>query len=257
MDFTNDFFIQAQGLIERVFRGRRQELIDASGNIAVERKADNTVVTALDRDIEAELRKALLSFDKSIGIEGEEHGIEGSRKTFWLLDPIDGTESFIRGIPHFRNMATLIDNGEPVFALVYKPVFDEVYVAAKGEGAFRNGVKLSIGERPLSNSILEVHSPGRDHSVWITMEALSQQAKSLSISSDFVRVAEGKRDALIVISDRGGPWDFAPRALLAAEAGGTVANIGSDTYDYTKGQFIVTNPVIFDDVMKIIVDSRK
>jgi myo-inositol-1(or 4)-monophosphatase len=257
MTYTNDFFIQAQGVIERVFRARRQELIDASGNIAIEHKADKTVVTELDRSVETDLRKALLEFDASIGIEGEEHGIEGNRTTFWLLDPIDGTDSFTRGIPHFRNMATLVDNGEVVFTVVYKPVSDELYVAAKGEGAFRNGVQLNIGDRPLHNAKLEVHSPGNDHRTWITLEKLAQQVKGLSISADFVQVAEGRLDGLIVITDRGGPWDFAPRALLIAEAGAKIANIGSDTYNYTNGQFIATNPVIFDDVMQIIVDSQR
>jgi fructose-1,6-bisphosphatase/inositol monophosphatase family enzyme len=112
MEFTNDFFIQAQGVIERVFREFRQELLDASGSVASEAKADKTLVTHLDKKIESELKAALQAFHAAekldIGIEGEEFGAEGSRSTFWLIDPIDGTDAFIRGTSYFRNMATLI-----------------------------------------------------------------------------------------------------------------------------------------------------
>ena len=115
MTLTNDFLMQAQGCIERAMRARRDDILKSYGNAHIDMKSNHTVVTDLDKSLEKEIRKVLLDFDKSIGIEGEEYGIEGSRGTYWLVDPIDGTENFVRGLPFVRNMVTLIDNNKPVF----------------------------------------------------------------------------------------------------------------------------------------------
>jgi myo-inositol-1(or 4)-monophosphatase len=255
MDFTNDFFIQAQGVIERVFRSVREELIAASGNIDTDRKSDNTVVTRLDHEVEAKLREALLAFDGAIGIEGEELGVEGSRDTFWLLDPIDGTDAFTRGLPYYRNMASLIHNGEVIFAMVYRPVTDELYVAAKGDGAFRNGQQIKVSERTLKESRIELHYSKQNPQTWRLLERLSPSVEGLRISGDFLTVAEGKQDALLVYRMKWGTWDSAPRALLIQEAGGRVANLGKTSFDYTDPNFLAANPVIFDELMELIVKT--
>jgi myo-inositol-1(or 4)-monophosphatase len=256
MEFTNDFFIQAQGVIERVFREFRQELLDASGSVASEAKADKTLVTHLDKKIESELKAALQAFHAAekldIGIEGEEFGAEGSRSTFWLIDPIDGTDAFIRGTSYFRNMATLIHEGRAIFTLIYVPVSDELYVAAEGEGAFRNGKPISVSKRTLQHTRLEVHAPVKNMETWQLMGQLAQAVGAVRASGDFITVAEGKVDGLLSYKGGGGVWDFAPRTLLIQEAGGKVANIGSSSYDYRNFDFLAANPVIFDDLMKLI-----
>jgi len=249
---TNDFLIQAQGVIERIFRSYREELISKSGNIDTTLKADKTVVTELDKAIEKELRAALLEFDSSIGIEGEELGIEGSRKTYWLLDPIDGTDSFVRGMPIYRNVATLIDDGQPVFALVYRPAFDELFVAAAGEGVYRNGQLVTIGDRPLERSTLDIMGRLDDPDIQAIIRAIHPKIDGVRRTSDFLSVVQGQLDGQLSFNTGAGPWDFAPRALLIKEAGGRVANIGSDSYDFRINNFLGTNPVIFDDLMKLI-----
>ena len=66
----------------------------------------------------------------------------------WTLDPIDGTEQFIRGIPTCKNLFSLVDNGQPVWALMYMFVRDELWLARKGQGTFCNGTKVSMRYRP-------------------------------------------------------------------------------------------------------------
>ena len=251
MTFDNDFFIQAQGVIERCFRSYRDELISLSGNIETDLKGDKTVVTAKDREVETALSEALQQFDGAIGIEGEEFGISGSRETYWLIDPIDGTESFIRGLPTYRNMASLIDNGQPVFTVVYKPATDELYVAAAGEGAFKNGQPIKVSQRPLERSFIECM--GRlVGDLQPIAEAVTPRIVSWRMTGDFLPTAEGKVDGLLAIGTKAGPWDMAPRALLIQEAGGKVANIGKASYDFTDNNFLATNPVIFDELMELI-----
>lgn len=252
MNFTNDFFIQAQGCIERVFRSRRQEIIKHHGNIKEDIKSNNTVVTELDMAVERDLRSALEKFDPSIGIEGEEFGVSGSRETYWLIDPIDGTEEFVRGLPFVRNMATLIDQKQPVFTVVYKPIDDEVFVAAKGEGAYLNGAKIKVSNRPSGRAWVEFATDFAGPDKAELAHLLSQKILNLRRLNDFPSVASGKLDGLVCVNGGGGTWDYAPRALLIKEAGGMVANFGSDSYDINNKSFVMANPVIFNDLMDVV-----
>lgn len=257
MNFTKDFFTQAQEVIEGVFRSYRDELIQKSGKIDTELKSDKTVVTELDVKIEKDLRTKLASFDSTIGIQGEELGIEGGRDTYWLLDPIDGTDSFVRGIPLFRNIATLIDNGEPVFTLVYRPSTNELFLAADGEGTYRNGKQVNIGNRPLARSTIDIMGRLDDPQVQSIINKIHPKLGGVRRTSDFLSVVQGQLDGQLSLNSKAGPWDFAPRALLIKEAGGKVANIGSDSYDFTVPNFLATNPIIFDNLMSLIVEALK
>jgi myo-inositol-1(or 4)-monophosphatase len=252
---TNDFLIQAQGRIERVVRANRPKLLELHGNIKTDLKADHTVVTDLDKSIEKELRATLQDFDKSIGFEGEEFGIEGSRETYWLIDPIDGTENFVRGLPFVRNMVTLVDKNQPVFTCIYKPVSDEIYVAAKGEGAYRNGKPISIESRPIERSWIELAALYKDPATINIINSLNKRINGFRTIGEFTYVAEGRLDGLLGYKAGGGPWDYAPRALLIQEAGGRVANIGKDSYDFKNTDFLMANPEIFDEMMGVITDA--
>ncbi len=252
MTLTNDFLMQAQGCIERAMRARRDDILKSYGNAHIDMKSNHTVVTDLDKSLEKEIRKVLLDFDKSIGIEGEEYGIEGSRGTYWLVDPIDGTENFVRGLPFVRNMVTLIDNNKPVFCVVYKPITDELYVAAEGDGAYKNGKQIHVSDRPLSRAWVELGwNNYNDTKSLAVAGALHKKINGFRTTGEFLYTVEGKIDAHMAFSGGGGAWDYAPRALLIQEAGGRVANIGSDRYDISDTSFIMANPVIFDDLMSI------
>lgn len=255
MEFTNDFFIQAQGCIERVARANRSKILELHGNVEVQLKDDQSVVTDLDKQLEQEFRETLSEFDSSIGFEGEEFGIDGSRETYWLIDPIDGTENFVRGMPHVRNIVTLINQNKPVFAVVYKPITDELYVAAEGEGTYRNGIPVKVSNRPIERAWIEWSSPFSNAETLPIAHAVASRTKGLRVSGEFLLAVEGEMDGIVGYKAGGGPWDYAPRALMMQEAGAKVANIGSDTYDFRNNDFVMANPVIFDDLMAIITEN--
>ncbi len=255
MKFTNDFFIQAQGVIERVARANRSKILELHGNVETHIKADHTVVTDLDKQMEHEFHEALAKFDSKIGFEGEEFGIEGNRDTYWLIDPIDGTENFVRGLPFVRNIVTLIDNNKPAFAFVYKPISDELYVAAEGDGTYRNGVPVKVSTRPMDRAWIELSAPLAKPGVPEVAAAIGSQINGFRTTGEFLYAVDGKLDGIFGYKTGGGPWDYAPRALMIQEAGGRVANIGSDSYDFHNNDFLMANPIIFDDLMKIITDS--
>lgn len=257
MQQTADFFAQAQQCLESVVRPYRRQILAVHGQAEAEIKDDNTPVTRFDTELENLMRNALAAFDKSIGFEGEELGKSGNDQTYWLLDPIDGTESFIRGLPFVRNMATLIDNNEPVFTLIYNPVLDELFVATKGGGAFKNGRQIHVSTRPIEWAWVEFSGPLQDPEVLRVVQSLRGHINSFSMIRDFTMIAQGKLDAQLIYKSGGGPWDYAPRALLGREAGAKVANIGSDDYDFRNNDMLIANPLIFDELMTVVTKAVK
>lgn len=255
MQQTADFFAQAQQCLESVVRPYRRQIMAMHGNVEAEIKEDSTPVTALDTELEHLMRNALARFDSSIGFEGEELGKSGNETTFWLLDPIDGTESFIRGLPFVRNMATLIDNNEPVFTFVYNPIKDELFTAVKAGGAFKNGQSLHASSRPLDRAWIEISAPIQKPEVAHVVSAVRQQVNAISVIREFTLVAEGKLDGQLMYKTGGGPWDYAPRALLGMETGAKVRNIGSDSYDFRNNDMLIASPLIFDELMDIITQT--
>ncbi|CAN5332125.1 inositol monophosphatase family protein [soil metagenome] len=255
MQQTADFLSQAQQCLESVVRPYRRQILAAHGNVEIETKDDGTPVTRFDTELEHLMRNALTAFDSSIGFEGEELGKSGNEDTFWLLDPIDGTENFVRGLPFVRNMATLVSGNEPVFAFVYNPITDALFTASTGNGAFRNGEAIHVSERPASQAWLELSAPLHKPEVQEVVRAIRSKISALSVIRDFPMIAEGKLDGQLVYGSGGGAWDYAPRALLIREAGGRVANIGSDKYDFRNNDVLMTNSLIFDELMDAITEA--
>lgn len=257
MQPTADFYAAAQVCIEKVVRDYRPKLLEAHGKIDPYIKTDATPVTNFDKELEQLLRDALTTFDSSIGLEGEELGKSGDENTFWLIDPIDGTESFVRGLPFVRNMVTLISNNQPVFTFVYRPIADELFTASLGNGAFKNGQPIHVSTRPLSRAWIELSTPLATQESVAIMQAIKPQVSGCRTIGEFTYVAEGQLDGLLVYNSGGGPWDYAPRALLVSEAGGRVANTGRNTYDFRNSDVLMANPLIFDDLMRIITEATK
>ena len=253
---SDDQLQQAQSFIIQQFKAYQPRLIKAFGNIEETIKEDFTPVTELDKQIELDLREALTTFDPGIGFMGEELGQSGNTETFWLIDPIDGTESFIRGIPSSRNVVTLIDKGLPIMTVVYKFITDELFTAIVGKGSYKDGQRLHCSSRQLSRTWVELWAPLSDEAVFPIVNQLRKIINGYRVTGDFPLVLEGKVDAMLSYKSPGGDWDYAMRALLMQEAGGRVANIGSDTYDYRNHDFLGANPKIFDQLMEVIVGAH-
>jgi len=230
---------RAEKAIMDVLRDVRPELVAAYGNVEFELKADKTSVTYLDHMVEDRLRAVLKPLDPGIGIQGEEHGAEGNTETYWLVDPIDGTEHFIRGIPGSKNLLCLIEKGEPVWALMYMFATDELWIARKGEGLRCNG------------KLTEMRYPDN-------LKRLVNVRKHIAgfcIIRDYSYVLSGKVDGWVGLGVGGSAWDYAPRGLLIQEAGGRAGSLGDDHFDFTKKNFVMTHRRNFDELMRLFVEA--
>jgi len=208
-------------------------------------------VTELDYKIEDQVSSSLKAAFPDIEFVGEERGGNRQAERFWLMDPIDGTTHFVRGLPFCTSMLTLVENGKVTFSVIYDFLKDDFYWAGVGRGAFRNTTRLQVSSRPLSEAYINWESnldKGDNRRIYNQVRSTVMLVQTISAGWEFAMVASGKLDARICLNPYGYDYDFAPGAFLVAEAGGTVANIGSHTYDYRNTNLIAANPVIYKEL---------
>ena len=154
----------------REFEALAHRLADRAGEIqrryfrspvSVETKADQSPVTIADREAEAAMRELIAAACPGHGILGEEHGRERTDAEFvWVLDPIDGTKSFITGRPLFGTLIALAHRGRPVLGLIDQSILHERWVGLAGGGAVHNGRPIRVRPCPrLDDAVLFSTSP--------------------------------------------------------------------------------------------------
>lgn len=241
--------------IPDIIRSVRPLLLPYYGNISATEKVGriHDVITELDAQIENYLKEKLFEILPEIGFFGEETGGEKSDR-FWLVDPIDGTLSFARGIPFCTTMIALIEDGTVTFSAIYNFVTDTLFLAEKGKGAWENNTQIHVSNRPLKGALIkfetvrehDTHNAFRDR---IYNEAIPFE--TVVAGYEFCLVASGKIDGRICINPYGKDYDFAPGSLLVSEAGGIVKNFGSDTYDYRNTDLLATNEKIYKEILNL------
>jgi len=211
-------------------------------------EGEHNLVTRLDHEVETYLKAEFEKIDPSIGFVGEEFGGNREASKFWLVDPIDGTLHYIRGLPFCSTMVALIENGQVVFSAIYDFVNDQMYYARKGRGAFREDERIQVSNRPFEKSLISFESnlaiPGNSE-LRAKLRKKSMHFHTVSAGYEYVLVATGKLEGRICYDAFGKDYDFAPGSLLVSEAGGMVANIGSVKYDYRNTNFIAGNQILF------------
>jgi myo-inositol-1(or 4)-monophosphatase len=215
----------------------RREILPRFRRVATETKADGSPVTEADRAAERAMRAVLRGFDSSLGILGEEYGQEGSPERGWLLDPIDGTIAFSRGIPLFTTLIALVENGEPVLGLIDVPMLDERYLGFRGAGVRRNGEPVRVStESDLSRAIVATGDPFQfdrfgARPAYQRMSAELPLLRGYTDAFGHSQVLHGGIGAMV---DPGiNPWDAAPSQILVPEAGGRCVTL--DRRDQGRG----------------------
>ena len=151
-------------------------------------------------------------------------------------------------------MACLIVDDEPVVSIIYDFIQDKMYVAEKNKGAKCNNAPIHVSNRPLERSWIEFAFRRDQPEVIPALSKLMQQCNVVRLRNSLL-VSSGNIDGLVAVNGKGGLWDYAPRMLMISEAGGRVANIGSDTYDFKNTSFVASNPIIFEQLQIILTDA--
>jgi histidinol-phosphatase len=208
-------------------------------DLRVDTKPDLTPVTEADKAIERRLRELLAAERPDDAIVGEEEGVTGTGARRWILDPIDGTKNYSRGIPVFGTLIALEQDGEIIVGVASAPALDRRWWAERGQGAFANGERIQVSKiATLDAAVVSVRGP--------VGTAIAEQAWHASGFGDFwqhMLVAEGSVD--VALDPVMNLWDNAPLIVIVEEAGGRFTNTaGERTVDGGSG--ISTNGVLHD-----------
>lgn len=208
---------------EAAWTAGRQTLAWFNTRLEVEWKADQSPVTVADREAERTLRRMIRHYFPHHTILGEEYGEDpGSEPVRWIVDPIDGTRSFVRGIPLYGVQIGVEVLGEPAVGVIYLPALDELLAAYRGGGCRLNGRPCQVSTvKTLDQALLIAHNPELVQQRWPDFTALSREVQMVRNWGDcysFVQVITGKAE--IVLDPRMSAWDNAPLLILLEEAGG-------------------------------------
>ena len=224
-----------------------------SATLAVRTKVDMTPVSEADEAVERALRETLAAQRPDDAIVGEEYGSSGTSSRRWILDPIDATKNYVRGIPVYATLIGLVEGDRPVVGVVSAPAMTRRWWAAAGEGAFCNGQKIrasridSIEESHLTyDSIADFDR----HGGTVRFLALMRRCARARGFGDFwahMLVAEGAVE--IAVEPAVAAWDMAAIQVIVEEAGGRFSDLrGNAKFDGGSG--LSTNGLLHDAVLE-------
>lgn len=227
------------------FFRRRHELV-------IEHKGVQDVVSIADRAAEDHLVSALRRLFPEDRILGEEGGFQGGQgAACWIIDPIDGTANFLRGIPHWCVSVGLLVGDQLEIGLIYDPNVGEMFTARRGHGAFVNGQPMRVtGQQDPQKARFGIgFSFRRPHS-----ETLGALDRILAGKSEFGRMGSGSLGVAYVAAGRSdgfwehhiNAWDVAAGLLLVTEAGGRVNDFFANDGLHQGNEIIAATPELYD-----------
>ncbi|MGZ8717024.1 MAG: inositol monophosphatase family protein [Gaiellaceae bacterium] len=216
-----------------------------SADLRVETKADLTPVTDADRAVERALRERIAGSRPDDTVLGEEEGDEGG-EVRWIVDPIDGTKNFSRGLPVWATLIALERDGAVTCGVVSAPALGHRWWAARGEGAWRDGERIHV------SGIAELGAAAVSCSEAADLVLLAPRVWHARGVGDFwqhVLVAEGALDA--AVDARLALWDYAAVALVVEEAGGR-SGAPDGAAARPDEQLVSTNGLVHDELLELL-----
>ena len=216
--------------------------------IMVETKGDGSPVTIADRESEQAARDWIAQRFPRDGILGEEFGSrEGTSGRRWLLDPIDGTKSFVRGVPLWGTLIAVAEGDRVLAGCAYFPAVNEIIAAAPGEGCWWNGRRASVNAMSTLASATALvtddrtFTDARQRASWNALANAVAISRSWGDCFGYLLVATGRAEVMVdpIIN----PWDAACFLPIIEEAGGVFTSLGGERTAF-GGHAIATNRVL-------------
>lgn len=247
-DFAKHLAVEAGIIAKQYFRSE----------FSYETKVDDSPVTIADKNIEEMIRIEIETRFPDDGILGEEFGEKESKNNRrWIIDPIDGTQSFIRGLPLFGNMIAVEENGESKIGVIHYPVNNETLSAMRGHGCYCNDVRCKVSDcADISQANLSTSYPHKVQNLW-GEKCLQYLVKHSSFIGTYdcygyLLFATGKIDGLFEPELK--VWDVAPLFPIMLEAGGMITN-KDHMLDLHIQDVVMSNPALHPQLLQIISDG--
>lgn len=227
---------------------------DYYGNARVHRKDDTSLVTEADTRVHDFLLDVLkVSGIPVLSEEDVTHIAPPYPEHMWIIDPLDGTNGFVRGTDDFAVMIGLIEHGRPLLSVVHRPVGDVAYYAERGKGAYRttphtHPTKLTVSERT-PPALRVIHSVHHAAPYMHAIADMLQVRESIAIGSIGVKaglIVEKKADYFLTLGALG-EWDVCAPELITTEAGGTVTDRHGNPLIYGNAERRIRSGVVFSN----------
>jgi myo-inositol-1(or 4)-monophosphatase len=222
----------------------------------------------VDADAEKVIVKELKRAYPEYGVFGEEGGVQGERRHMWVIDPLDGTSNYLRGVPHYCVSIALVENGEPTDAVIFDPLRNELFTASRGAGAVLNDRRIRVAERKdLEGTMIHTGFAPRERNrasaQLKAVDALLVHGEDIrrtgSAALDLAYVACGRADAYFEAGVKA--WDIAAGLLLVREAGGKVCDFKGATLGRMDNrgpethQIVAGNLKVAESLQKVLVNT--
>ena len=245
--------------VEVAWRAGRISLAHYQTGIAAETKPDASPVTAADRAAEQLVRDLIETKFPNDGIVGEEFGeVRAGARRRWIVDPIDGTRTFMRGVPLFGCLLALEEEGEPVLGVMYFPALEETVYGARGEGAWWNGRRALVSDVVSLDDALILTTDIAN----IEQQGFSAGYKRLASRAGMLRtwgdcyghalVATGRAE--VMLDPIMNVWDAAALKPIIEEAGGVFTSWAGDA-THNGGSAVATNAALSREVRTLLNGS--
>jgi histidinol-phosphatase len=222
----------------------------------IEWKVDQSPVTVADRDAEMLLRQELLGAFPKDGFLGEEYGDTSGTSGFrWIIDPIDGTRSFVRGIPIWATLVGLESRGEQVAGVCEVPALGQTYRALRGDGAYRGDRRLRVSDVATLDEAMMFYSSlswfvrAGKQAEFLTLAARTQRQRGFGDFYGFVLVAQGSGELMVEHGVHA--WDVAALKPIVEEAGGRLTD-WDDTPTIHRTDVIASNGRLHEAALQIL-----
>ncbi|HEY8962903.1 MAG TPA: inositol monophosphatase family protein [Alphaproteobacteria bacterium] len=230
-------------------------------NLQVSVKGPSNFVTAADKKAEETLHyhlsKARSGWSFLMEESGEVKGEDGKGK--FIIDPLDGTNNFLHGIPHWCITVAAEEKGEIVAGVTFDSIRNEMFWAAKGVGAFIGSRKIRVsGRKDMGMALVSTNNPskgrGGHEQYYKDMEKFTNAVSGVrayhSTALDLAYVAAGRLDGMFVRQIS--PWDVAAGVLLVREAGGIVSEVDGGKDPVYGGTILATNGLLYQDIKALL-----
>jgi histidinol-phosphatase len=230
-------------------------------NYEVERKGDQSPVTIADRSAETLLRERIAPAFREDGILGEEFGTQQGTSGFtWILDPIDGTKSFISGVPLYGTMVGIEHEGRALAGLVYMPALDEGVFASTGQGTWHFAKaeqprrayvskRLRLADGLFVTSQVDTFAKRGAMGAFEALQGAAYVTRTWGDCYGYLLVATGRAE--VMVDPLLNVWDAAAVQPIVEEAGGTFTDWQGNASIHA-GEAIATNGLVKDEVLRII-----
>lgn len=231
-----------------------------TSSLEVDLKGDKDLVTEVDKESERLIVECLRSYFPGHDLLAEEGDYARQGSAFrWIIDPVDGTTNYAHGFPWFCSSIALEHDRELVAAVIYNPIYDELFTATKGGGAFLNGRRLNVSAgMPLKSTLLGTgfpydcaRDPANNFANFIAFQKAARGIRRAGAAAlDLACVAAGRLDGFWELKLK--PWDVAAGVLLVLEAGGRVTTFDGSVYDVFNDRIVASNGLIHDEMTAML-----